>query len=72
MRGYTIKEKLKREGYSLTDIAIKHEVGVPMISKVVHNETTSRRIADYIAGILDKPAHKIWPRRYKKDERRAE
>lgn len=70
MQGYIIKEKLKKQGESLTAIAVKHGVVISTVSKVVHDETTSRRIADYIAGKIGKPAHKIWPRRYKNNEGR--
>ena len=45
------------------EIARKFNVSKTMINRVIYGHSTSRRIQEEIADILEKPVSEIWPGR---------
>jgi lambda repressor-like predicted transcriptional regulator len=59
-----IQAELKRRGISQSDIARKFGVSPSFVSRLIYGETSSHRVARYIAKSIDSQVHKCWPTRY--------
>lgn len=59
-----IQAALKKRGYSMADIGTALEVDRGAVYKVVHDKSRSRKIANAISKIIDKPVEEIWPDAY--------
>lgn len=64
MTGEQIRALLKEKGASMTDIARAAEVSVTSVSRVIHCEAKSRRIASVISLFLGKRLDDLWPGAY--------
>lgn len=63
-----IKAGLHKAGETMRSVAIKAGVGETSISQVIYGRSSSRRVAETIAEVLEKSIHDIWPDRYKEKE----
>lgn len=63
MQGRHIQGELYKKGSGLTDIAKSFDppVSLAAVKRVIHNQTTSARIRQKIANILDVEVDKLWP-----------
>ncbi|WP_369127751.1 helix-turn-helix domain-containing protein [Rosenbergiella epipactidis] len=59
-----INYRLKRIGKTQVDIARALAISPAVVSNVIHGRITSYRVANYIAGLLDREITTLWPDRY--------
>lgn len=64
MNETSIKALIHARGATLTLIAEKAGVSLSTVSLVVKGKTKSRRIANAIALIVQKPVDQLWPGKY--------
>lgn len=64
MHSADIIANLKKKGH--TGVSIAHDLNVDpsAVSKTINDKCSSKRIANYISGILKKDKSNIWPKRY--------
>lgn len=63
-----IKARLRMAGYTLADVARKHDVGESAVRLALRGPSLSGEKA--IAKTLKKPLHELWPERWTKDGKR--
>ena len=61
MDALDISVALRRKGFTQTSVATLLEVPISTVNAVIHGETRSRRTAEFIAGIVGRNLHDIWP-----------
>lgn len=61
MKAQEIKQAIKLKGYSLSMLADALDVNLATVSGVVCGHTQSRRVANAISKLLDKPVEEIFP-----------
>ncbi|CAM4174626.1 helix-turn-helix domain-containing protein [Pseudoalteromonas byunsanensis] len=61
MKPNEIKQAIAEQGYTLSMIAEVLEVNLSNVSGVVCGHTQSKRVADFIAKIIDKPTEEVFP-----------
>jgi len=59
-----IKADLEKSGIKQAELARELEVSKTVVNEVIYGRRTSRRIAETIAGKINKPIDEIWPGRY--------
>lgn len=66
-----IKAYMRMQGISATDIA--HELGVTQsaVHRVIHGNSTSKRIAMAVSKVIDKTPEELWGKRYQTKKRHA-
>lgn len=56
-----IKAEMRKRGVTPADLAAHLEVSQNTVSRVIRGLGTSRRVADAIAKLIEKPVKEIWP-----------
>ncbi|MGQ0621691.1 MAG: helix-turn-helix domain-containing protein [Panacagrimonas sp.] len=59
-----IQAELTVRGWPPTRIAQRLRVTRSAVSRVIHGQCRSRRIANEIARVVGQPAHQLWPGHY--------
>jgi lambda repressor-like predicted transcriptional regulator len=63
-----IQAALRKAGVSQKTIADKFGVTESTVSQVIHGQSKSRRVAEYMASVIEKEIHNIWPGSYEQDD----
>ena len=58
--------RIRRAGHTQVSLAQKLGVSRAVVNDVVHNRSSSQRVASYIAEVVGADIHRLWPNRYKK------
>jgi lambda repressor-like predicted transcriptional regulator len=66
-----IQAELKSRGLSQRAIAEKFDVSPSFVGQLIRGETSSHRVARFIAGSIGKKVHDLWPNRYHNQPRNA-
>ena len=61
MKSQEIKQAIKAKGYTLSMLADALDVNLATVSGVVCGHTQSRRIAEAIAKLIEKPIYVVFP-----------
>lgn len=61
MNPFDIIASLRKEGFTLTDIAELSGVSVSLVSRVIHGTRRSKAVARIVAARLHRPVDEIWP-----------
>ena len=64
MNAAYIQAELKLRNISQSDVARKFKVSPSFVSRLIHGETSSHRVAAHIARAIGRPVHECWPNRY--------
>ena len=65
-----IQAELKSKGLTQSGLADKCRVSPSVIGRVIKGQATSYRLARYIARVLDRQVHDLWPQQYHGSARR--
>lgn len=65
MDRFDISAALRKRGVRQVDIATGLDVSLTSVNRVVHGRLISRKIAGYIADVLETDVDSLWPGRYK-------
>lgn len=57
--------RIRRAGHTQVSLARKLGVSRAVVNDVVHNRSSSQRVASYIAEVVGTDIHRLWPDRYK-------
>jgi len=57
--------RIRRAGHTQVSLARKLGVSRAVVNDVVHNRSSSQRVASYIAELVGTDIHRLWPDRYK-------
>lgn len=66
-----VQAELKSRGIRQRDIAEAFGVSPSFVAQLIRGETSSHRIARYIARKIGRTVHDIWPDRYHNRPRKA-
>ncbi|WP_149356384.1 helix-turn-helix domain-containing protein [Comamonas testosteroni] len=59
-----IKAEIRMRGTTPAAMADKLCLSRMTVSNVIHGRSTSRRVADAIASLIEQPVNRIWPGQY--------
>ena len=69
MHSADIIANLKKKGHTGVSIAYFLKVHPSAVSKTINDKCTSKRIANYISGVLKQDKSIIWPNRYRPEKK---
>lgn len=70
MKAYEIAFELRSQGVSQADVAAQLGLHHASVNNVVHGRATSFRVATYVANLINRNVHEIWPGRYEFEPRK--
>ena len=64
MHPVQIKAEIRMRGTTPAAMADQLSLSRMTVSNVIHGRSTSRRVADAIASLIEQPINRIWPGQY--------